>query len=103
MLLKKKEKPKVIPKNKQFLNNPNSSSDVASAALPLREVVDASVDSFAPPMSSTEVLDRGPFWINDVRYIRVGDLWMQDDFTPGQTSRSVSPRLSDSSNMIVDS
>ena len=27
----------------------------------------------------------------------------QDDFTPGQASRSVSPRLSDSSNMDVDS
>ena len=31
------------------------------------------------------------------------DPWMEDDFTPGQASRSVSPRLSDSSNMDVDS
>jgi hypothetical protein len=52
---------------------------------------------------STEVLDRGPFWINDVRYIAVGDLWMQDDFTPGQASRSVSPRLSDATSMDIDS
>ena len=66
-----KGKTKGHSKGKQFLGNPNTSSNAASAALPRSEVVDTIVGSFAPPIPSTEVFGHGPYWINHVRYIQL--------------------------------